>query len=130
MPAMTERTNTQALLQAYSAAWMAHDPDAIANLHTEDTYFHTHIGTPPVEGREAVRASCKEIFELYTDFRSVHRRSLLGDDHWVLEWTLHATVGGKDIVVDCVDIVTLSDEGLVATKDVYMDAAQLQAALA
>jgi uncharacterized protein (TIGR02246 family) len=131
MSTITEKSiDVAAVQQAYSAAWAAHDPDAIAALHTEDTHFETHIGTPSVEGRDALRANCAQIFEMYEDFRSVHNRVLYGDKHWVLDWTMHATIGGKDISVDCLDVVVLSDDGLVALKDAYMDAAQLQAALA
>jgi hypothetical protein len=118
-----------ALQEAYSAAWAAHDPDGIAELHTEDTHFHTHIGTPPVVGRDALRTACAQIFEMYENFRSEPHSALYGEKHWVLDWTLHATAGGKDISIECLDVIVLSDDGLVARKDTYMDAAQLQAAL-
>lgn len=130
MSAIAEQTiDVEALREAYTAAWAAHDPDGIAKLHTEDTRFQTHIGTPPVVGRESLRAACAEIFEQYANFRAEGHRALYGDKHWVVDWTLHATIGGKDISVDSVDVIVLSDDGLVASKDTYMDAAQLQAAL-
>ncbi len=44
-----------AVMDAYSRAWADHDPARIASLHTEDTTFHMHIGTPPVSGRLACR---------------------------------------------------------------------------
>jgi ketosteroid isomerase-like protein len=119
----------QALRETYGAAWADHDADRIAELHTEDTRFQTHIGTPPVVGRDAMRAACAQIFEQYQNFRPEPRSALYGDKHWVLQWTLHATSAGKDFSVDCVDVVVLADDGLVASKDTYMDAAQLQAAL-
>jgi hypothetical protein len=41
--------------------------------------------------------------------------------------------GGQDVevpvIVDCVDVVVLSDEGLVASKDTYMDVAQVNAVM-
>ena len=80
-------------------------------------------------GRESLRDACAQIFQTYENFRSEGRRLLIGDKHWVADWTLHATIQGKDISVDCVDVIVLSDEGLVSRKDTYMDAAQLQAAL-
>ena len=136
-PVASETIDVQALREVYSAAWAARDPDSIARLHTEDTHFQTHIGTPPVIGRESLRAACAEIFHLYPNFLNEARRVLYGDRHWVLEWTMHATIKreldgkptDKDISVDCVDVVVLSEDGLVARKDAYMDAAQLQSAL-
>jgi hypothetical protein len=55
-----------------------------------------------------------------------------------LDWSLHASIVmprdgvdvDRDIEVDCVDVVVLSEDGLVARKDTYMDAAQLSAAMA
>jgi len=130
--------DVEALRDAYSATWAAHDPDRIVALHTQDTHFQTHIGTPPVVGREAMRETCAEIFATYENWRAEGHRFLAGERHWVLEFTLTATMSHevdgqqvrKEISVDCVDVVVLSDEGLVASKDTYMDAGQLAAAMA
>ena len=48
-----------------------------------------------------------------------------GDDHWVLDWAL---ISG-DIRFDCLDIVVVSPDGLVARKDTFVDTAQFAAAL-
>lgn len=122
--------DVQAVLEAYSAAWAVHDLDRIAALHSEDTRFHNHIGGPPVVGRETVREAFAQMLEQYDNFRGEPHRVLYGDKHWVLEWTAHATLVGKDISIDAVDIIVLSDDGLIARKDTYMDAAQLQSAVA
>lgn len=112
MSAIAEQTiDVEALREAYTAAVAPHDPDRLAKLHTEDTRFQSHIGTPPVIGREAMRAAYVELFEQYQNFRAEGHRVLYGDKHWTVDWTLHATLAGKDISVDCVDIVVLSDDG-------------------
>jgi hypothetical protein len=43
----------------------------------------------------------------------------------VLDWAL---ISG-DIHFDCLDVVDVSPDGLVARKDTFIDAAQLQAAM-
>ena len=126
-----------AVMDAYSRAWADHDPARIASLHTEDTAFHVHIGTPPVSGRLAMQAACADIFAMYKNFTVIVRRVIAGDSHWLLEWTMSAAVsvqrGGEDVevpvTVDCVDVVVLSAEGLVASKDTYMDVAQVNAVM-
>jgi uncharacterized protein (TIGR02246 family) len=126
-----------AVMDAYSRAWAAHDPARIASLHTEDTTFHMHMGTPPVSGRGAMQDACADIFAMYKNFTVIVRRVIAGDSHWLLEWTMSAAVsvqrGGEDVevpvIVDCVDVVVLSDEGLVASKDTYMDVAQVNAVM-
>lgn len=122
---VTEKINLGEFLLGYGKAWNDHDPDAIAALHTDDTRFCTHGFGEIAEGRAAMRAAAAETFERFPEFASEPRKVLLGDDHWVLEWTV---VNG-DVRVDCVDIITIED-GLVKTKDTYFDVEQLRIGLA
>jgi hypothetical protein len=111
--------------ERYFAAWAARDPDAIVALHTEGTQFWTHLGAGPVQGREAVRAAFAEIFEQFPNLTWETYRVLYGEDHWILDWAL---ISG-DIRFDCLDVVIVAPDGLVARKDTFVDAMQLQAAL-
>ena len=115
----------KATSERYFAAWAARDPEAIVALHTEDTQFWTHLGAAPVQGREAVRAAFAEIFEPFPNLTWETYRVLYGEDHWILDWAL---ISG-DIRFDCLDVVIVSPDGLVARKDTFVDAMQLQAAL-
>jgi ketosteroid isomerase-like protein len=121
---MTQQ-DLKSVSERYFAAWAARDPDAIVALHTEETQFWTHLGAAPVRGREAVRAAFAEIFEQFPDLTWETYRVLYGDDHWILDWAL---ISG-DIRFDCLDVVNVSADGLVARKDTFVDAMQLQAAL-
>jgi ketosteroid isomerase-like protein len=118
------QSNLGEFMLGYGKAWNDHDPDAIAALHTEDTRFCPHGFGEPAEGRAAMRAAAAETFELFPEFATEPHKVLLGDEHWVLEWTV---VNG-DVRVDCVDVVTIAG-GLVKTKDTYFDFAQLGAAM-
>jgi ketosteroid isomerase-like protein len=111
--------------ERYFAAWADRNPDAIVALHTADTRFWTHLGGEPVVGRDAVHATFAELFEQFPDFSFETYRVIYGDDHWVLDWAL---ISG-DIRFDCLDVVDVSPDGLVARKDTFVDAVQLQAAL-
>jgi hypothetical protein len=114
-----------AILQRYSEAWKAHDPDAIAALHTKDTRFTAHGTGPTRVGRDGVRTAAAETFAMLPDFDSAQRAVLFGPEHWVIEWTMI----NDELRVDCIDLVVL-DGGLIKTKDTYFDSAQLQDALA
>ena len=116
----------KSLSESYFDAWAARDPDAIVALHTADTRFWTHTGAEAVEGREAVRATFAGIFEQFPDFEFEVYRVLYGDDHWVLDWAL---ING-DLRFDCLDVVVVSPEGLVARKDTFIDSVQVQTAMA
>lgn len=116
-----QRLDLTAISERYFAAWAARDPDAIVALHTEGTRFCTRLGGEAAVGREAVRAAFAEIFEQFPDFSWETYRVLYGENHWVL-------ISG-DIRFDCLDIVDVSPDGLIARNDTFIDAAQLQAAM-
>src|SRR4029453_16352491 len=111
--------------ERYFAAWAARDPDAIVAMHTEDTQFWTHAGGEPVRGRDAVRDEFAQIFERFPGFDFETHRVLYGDDFWVLDWAL---ISG-DVRFDCLDVVNVSPDGLVARKDTFIDMVQLQASM-
>ena len=124
-PTAVAAIDLKAISERYFAAWAKRDPDAIVALHTEDTRFWTHTGGEPVDGRDAVRATFSQLFEVFGDFSFETYRVFYGDDHWVLDWAL---ISG-DIRFDCLDIVVVSSDGLVARKDTFIDSVQLQAAM-
>lgn len=117
----------EATAERYRSAWAARDPDRIAALHTAETVFHLHTGAGPIHGRGTVRDAFAGLLARFPGFTIDARRTLLGDRHWVLDWTLAADGG---IRVDCLDVVTVAPDGLVARKDTYLDAAQFQAVVA
>jgi ketosteroid isomerase-like protein len=124
-PAATQVVDLRAISERYFAAWADRDPDAIVALHTDDTRFWTHLGAGPVVGRDAVRDTFADLFDRFPEFSFETNRVLYGEDHWVLDWAL---ISG-DIRFDCVDVVVVSPDGLVARKDTFVDAVQLQAAM-
>jgi uncharacterized protein (TIGR02246 family) len=122
----------EAISGRYFAAWEARDPDAIVALHTEDTLFWSHAGQEPARGREAVRATFAEIFDRFPEFSYEVHRVLFGANFWVLDWALTFLPDGarERARFDCVDVVEVSPDGLVARKGTFVDMVQLQAALA
>lgn len=123
---MPDQLDIDAIAQRYFAAWADRDPDAIAALHTDDSRFWTHTGGDAAVGRDAVRAACAQILDLFPDFAFETYRVRYGSDHWALDWAL---ISG-DVRFDCLDLVEVSPDGLVARKDTFVDAVQMQAALA
>jgi uncharacterized protein (TIGR02246 family) len=121
----------ESIAERYFAAWEARDPDAIVALHTEDTQFWSHLGTEPIEGREAVRANFAELFERFPELSFDTYRVLYGSDFWVLDWALIYKPEGSEETkqFDCIDVVNVSPERLVARKDTFVDFVQAQNAL-
>jgi ketosteroid isomerase-like protein len=124
-PTAAQVVDLRAISERYFAAWADRDPEAIVALHTDDTRFRTHLGAGPVVGRAAVRDTFAELFDRFPEFSFETYRVLYGETHWVLDWAL---ISG-DIRFDCLDVVMVSPDGLVARKDTFVDAVQLQAAM-
>jgi len=125
MSTTTAAVDLRAISERYFAAWANRDPGAIVALHTDNTRFCTHLGGDPVVGGDAVRATFADLFTVFPDFTFATYRVLYGEDHWVLDWAL---ISG-DIRFDCLDVVMVSPDGLVARKDTFVDAVQMQAAM-
>lgn len=124
-----EGTDIGALIERYPTAWEHRDPEEIIALHTTDTRFQSHGGSDEISGADAVKESFEGIFAQWTDFGFEATRVLLGGRHWVLDRTLTAELSaeGESIPVrlDCLDVVELSDDGLVASKDTYINGGDL-----
>jgi uncharacterized protein (TIGR02246 family) len=122
------------LFDTYAAAFATRDADAIVALHSPDTQFWLRAGGQPVQGRAAVRDAFAALFEQWPGLSFETHRLITGARHWVLDWALTATLTGPDnttrpIRFDCLDVVTLDEDGLVVRKDTFVDHVQAQAAL-
>ncbi|HEX3561656.1 MAG TPA: nuclear transport factor 2 family protein [Solirubrobacterales bacterium] len=139
-PALTESsTALRMLAERYGEAWNRQDLDAIMDLHADDCVFVAHAaGSPPAEGKEAVREAFAGYIAMMPDINFAERSLHLGENHWVLESTMTGTVEqaievegesmgerGARIEVDCVDVIEVRD-GLVAGKHTYLDSMAMQ----
>lgn len=120
---MSEQTMQFAM--RYSAAWAAHDPDAIVSMHTDDSVFHIHGAVEPAVGRDAVRDAIAALFEQSPDLRFEPERVHFGENHFVSEYVVSGTREGTQFACDGTDVFTLR-EGLVARKDTYLDLVSYQ----
>jgi steroid delta-isomerase-like uncharacterized protein len=118
------------LFHRYAEAWAHRDPDAIVAMHTEDTTFHAHVGRQPACGKAAVRQAFSDLFAQFPDLAFEQVSLQTGPDFWVVEWKMSGTLAGTDTAfeVDLVDVITVQD-GLVKSKDSYIDAVAMQAQL-
>ena len=118
------------LFQRYADAWGRRNPDAIVALHTDDTTFHAHVGQEPAPGKAAVRQAFADLLAQFPALAFTQVSLRTGPDFWVVEWRMSGTLAGTDSAfeVDLVDLITVED-GLVKSKDSYIDAVAMQAQL-
>jgi ketosteroid isomerase-like protein len=132
-------TAIRMLAERYGEAWNRQDLDAIMDLHSEHSVFVAHAaGSVPAEGKEAVREAFAGYLALLPDINFAERALHVGESHWVLESSMTGTVElsievegeslgdrGARVEVDCVDVIEIRD-GLVASKQTYLDSLALQ----
>lgn len=135
MARSTTAGSVRQLFARYADTFATHDVEAIVALHAPDTQFWLHLDSEPVRGRAAVAEAFAGFFEAWPQLGFEVHRVLTGSDHWVLDWTLTAELTRPDATAvpvrfDCIDVVTLDEQGLVVRKDTFVDSAQVQRALA
>ena len=121
------------LATRYSTAWNDRDVEAILALHSNDSTFQVHGMDSRAVGRNEIRGALEAFFSTWSRTRFEGRARDLGEHHWVLEYTLHATLSGvlrvgtqtiegtgQEVSFEGVDIVRVSN-GQVASKDSYID---------
>ena len=109
----------------YSGAWAAHDPDAIAALHTDDSVFELHDVRAAATGREAVRALIAALITAVPDLRFEPKRAHFGADHFVTEYVMSGTAEGRRFAIAGADVFTMRD-GKTAHVQVHGDTALLE----
>ncbi len=124
------------MIDAYNAAWNAHDLDAIMALHAPDMVFENHTAGERAEG-EAVRDHIAGIFAGWPDLRFEGVRVYAREGVVTQEWTAFATHSrpvkrgdieieptGREISWSGVDVIP-TENGLIKRKDVYSDSVSI-----
>ena len=119
---MTRQTRL-ATIRAVTAAFDAHDLDAIMAHFTDDAVFETPRGTEAwgrrVVGRDAVREAFAARFAGIPDVRYRDEGHFVDGDRGASEWTLSGTTAdGERIEVRGCDLWTFDGER-IARKDSY-----------
>jgi steroid delta-isomerase-like uncharacterized protein len=121
--AAEQRASLGQIVADYNDAWNRHDLDAICAAHAPGMVFENHNAGERAEG-DAVRSHIESIFRNWPDLSFRSRRTYVGDDFVVQEWTATARhPGGRTLSWDGLDIFPFED-GKIARKDVYSNASR------
>ena len=111
------------LLEAFGAAWNAHDVEALLSMVTDDCVFETAAGSDVFGnrfvGKDALRESFPMAWQTWPDAQWLDPMHFISGNRGVSEWTFLGTDRqGQRTEVRGVDIFELRD-GLIARKDTY-----------
>jgi steroid delta-isomerase-like uncharacterized protein len=111
------------VLEAFGAAWNAHDVEALLSLVTDDCVFETAAGAEVFGNRFIGKGALREAFSMawktWPDAQWADAVHFVSGDRGVSEWTFIGTDReGKRTEVRGVDLFELRG-GLIARKDTY-----------
>ncbi|MES2993246.1 MAG: nuclear transport factor 2 family protein [Pseudomonadota bacterium] len=114
---------TTATLEAFSAAWNAHDIDALMSFMSDDCVFQTAAGPDAcgtrVTGTEAVRKAFAAAWQAVPDAQWRNGVHFVQGDFGTSQWTFTGTAAdGSRIETDGIDVFTFKD-GKIALKNVF-----------
>lgn len=117
---------TTATLEAFSAAWNAHDIDALMSFMSEDCVFQTAAGSEAcgtrVTGPEAVRKAFAAAWQAVPDAQWENGVHFVHGDFGTSQWTFTGTAAdGSRIETDGIDVFTFKN-GKIALKNVFRKA--------
>jgi ketosteroid isomerase-like protein len=117
---------TIAMLEAFSAAWNAHDIDALMSFMSEDCVFQTAAGPEAcgtrVTGPEAVRKAFAAAWQAVPDAQWENGVHFVHGDFGTSQWTFTGTAAdGSRIETDGIDVFTFKN-GKIALKNVFRKA--------
>lgn len=117
---------TTATLEAFSAAWNAHDIDALMSFMSDDCIFQTAAGPDAcgtrVEGPEAVRKAFAAAWQAVPDARWNNGVHFVSGDFGTSQWTFTGTAAdGSRFETDGIDVFTFK-AGKIALKNVFRKA--------
>jgi ketosteroid isomerase-like protein len=114
---------TTQTLEAFSAAWNAHDIDALMSFMAPNCIFETVSGTNVFgnrfEGQEAVRTAFESAWKNFPDAQWLNGKHFVAGDRGVSEWLFVGTgLDGKLVEANGVDIFTFAD-GKILVKNAF-----------
>ena len=117
---------TTAMLEAFSAAWNAHDIDALMHFMSDDCVFQTAAGPDAcgtrIGGAEAVRKAFAAAWQAVPDAQWENGRHFVSGDFGTSQWTFTGTAAdGSRIETDGIDVFTFAG-GKIALKNVFRKA--------
>ncbi len=124
----------EALGRKYTAAWCAHDSNAVASFYAADGGIVINDGEP-CNGRSGVAEMAQGFINDFPDLVLRMDSIRTSGTYCVFQWTLEGTNSGPDGTGNRVEISgweywRLSDDGLVAESKGHFDAADFERQLA
>jgi steroid Delta-isomerase len=117
-------------VRAYFLAIRAMDADAFANTFAEDGTTCDPMGTPPINGRAALREFFQSICKNFKSVALTEDSVFVAGSGAAVKWTGHGTsVNGKEVNFEGIDVFEVNQEGKIQNIWAYWNPAEMIAQL-
>jgi steroid delta-isomerase len=114
----------------YFAAIRAMDPAAWANTFAEDGITYEPVGTPPHQGREAIRQFFQAILGMFEEVGVMEDQVFVAGSAAAVKWTGRGVgQNGRRLQFEGINIMEVNEAGRIQTVKAYWDAAAVMAEL-
>lgn len=127
---MVVKERIQSIIENYVAANNTLDADAVAELFAPDARMERVPGTPPIEGKEAIRQAYRQLLSALSrsDVTAINT-FIFGNGAAFLYRGEFTAKSGKSASVDGIDVLEINEAGQIQMIRFYWDPAPLYAIL-
>lgn len=120
----------EAAVEKYFADAMSLDAQRYASNFTEDGVLEDPVGTPPVQGRQAIAASFGSLTALVSQGKAKVQEVIPGGQEAIVNWKINVvTVTGKKITIDGMGVFKFDQTGKLQSVREFWDLAAFLAQL-
>ncbi len=116
-------------VEAYCAAFSRRDRDAYVGLFADDAWIEDPVGSPRLEGREAIGGFFDQSSGMADSIELRQTgpvRVAAGECAFPMQ--ARPDIGGTTFVVDIIDVMTFTDDGHITTMRAFWDPAEMRPA--
>ena len=127
---MPSKEAIQSAVAAYLAAPAAMDANAVADAFAPDGVSNDPAGTPPHEGRTAIRQFMEGMVAEARSVTTTPDQIFIAGDSAAFKWTVQLTTkNGRSVTFDGIDVIQVNDDGKIQSLYAYWDPAPVLAVL-
>ncbi len=106
-------------LEGYREAWVQRDPDAVAELFTEDARYVEQPYAEAFAGREGIRDYWARVTATQSDVELQYGILVVSGQHAAVEWWVTMTNGGADVTLAGEFLLRFNEDGLCSELREY-----------
>lgn len=108
-----------AVFRSYAERFSAADADGVAALYAEDAVLRDPVTSPPVHGRQAIRAWYQAAFDAMPMRMELEGAVRIAGNHAAAAMIVHTENQGQPLLVDTLDVMRFDNAGLIMAMDAY-----------